>query len=112
MRRALPMLPMMVGVLSASAFLACSPRNADVVYRADEGAPQGWHQQQQPQQQPQQQQQQPQQQPQAWGQGGGATFARYARMDRATCEQELVRRGVPFARAAETPGVLAPVRLR
>jgi len=37
-------------------------------------------------------------------------FLTYARMDRATCEGELARRQVPFARAAETPGVMAPVR--
>lgn len=33
-------------------------------------------------------------------------------MDRATCEGELTRRNVAFVRGAETPGVLAPVRLR
>lgn len=37
-------------------------------------------------------------------------YLTYARMDRATCEGELARRQVPFARAAETPGVMAPVR--
>jgi len=37
---------------------------------------------------------------------------RYAAMDRASCEAELVRRRVPFVRAEETPGVLAPVRLQ
>jgi len=40
---------------------------------------------------------------------------RYAAMDRATCEAELQRRAVPFARAEDSflgEGVLAPVRLR
>jgi hypothetical protein len=37
---------------------------------------------------------------------------RYSRLDRDTCEAELVRRNVPFARGEPTEGVLAPVRLR
>lgn len=37
--------------------------------------------------------------------------ARYASLDRAACEAELVRRRVPFERVAEARGVLAPVRL-
>lgn len=45
-------------------------------------------------------------------QPSGATFGRYARMDRATCEAELARRAVPAIRGEETPGVLAPIRLR
>jgi hypothetical protein len=36
---------------------------------------------------------------------------RYARLDRARCEEELARRSVPFARVEDAPGVLAPVRL-
>ena len=40
------------------------------------------------------------------------TFARYVRMDRATCEVELARRSIAFVRGEETPGVLAPIRLR
>ncbi|MBX3193303.1 MAG: extensin family protein [Labilithrix sp.] len=40
------------------------------------------------------------------------TFASYARLDRLSCEAELGRRGIAWARANETPGVLAPVRLR
>jgi hypothetical protein len=36
----------------------------------------------------------------------------YARLDRAGCEAELGRRAIPFARAADTPNVLAPVRLQ
>jgi hypothetical protein len=36
---------------------------------------------------------------------------RYARLDRAACEAELVRRHIPFQRVAEARGVLAPVRL-
>jgi hypothetical protein len=36
----------------------------------------------------------------------------YAGLDRAACEAELVRRAIPFARAVETPNVLAPVRLQ
>lgn len=43
---------------------------------------------------------------------GGPTFARYGRMDRATCEAELARRAIPAIRGEETPGVLAPIRLR
>jgi hypothetical protein len=37
---------------------------------------------------------------------------RYAALDTATCEAELVRRGVPFARGEATAGVMAPERLR
>ena len=37
---------------------------------------------------------------------------RYAALDAASCEAELGRREVPFVRAAATPGVLDPVRLR
>jgi hypothetical protein len=37
---------------------------------------------------------------------------RYAALDAAACEAELVRRAVPFARGEPTPGVLAPERLR
>ncbi|MGH7296771.1 MAG: extensin family protein [Polyangiaceae bacterium] len=37
---------------------------------------------------------------------------RYAALDAATCEAELTRRGVPFARAEATDGVMAPERLR
>jgi hypothetical protein len=37
---------------------------------------------------------------------------RYAALDTATCEAELVRRGVPFARGEATQGVMAPERLR
>jgi hypothetical protein len=57
----------------------------------------------------------------AWGMPAAATSApalaeetpasRYARLDRAACETELERRGVPFARVAQARGVLAPVRL-
>jgi hypothetical protein len=36
---------------------------------------------------------------------------RYGRLDRASCEAELARRGVPFTRVAQAHGVLAPVRL-
>lgn len=36
---------------------------------------------------------------------------RYARLDPASCEGELGRRGVPFAPVDEARGVLAPVRL-
>ncbi|HEY8039624.1 MAG TPA: hypothetical protein VIF15_07510, partial [Polyangiaceae bacterium] len=36
---------------------------------------------------------------------------RYARLDRGTCQAELLRRHVPFARVDEARGVLAPVRL-
>ena len=36
---------------------------------------------------------------------------RYGRLDRATCEAELGRRGIPFTRVGEARGVLAPVRL-
>jgi hypothetical protein len=35
----------------------------------------------------------------------------YAALDRAACEAELTRRGVPFSRVDEARGVLAPVRL-
>ena len=41
-----------------------------------------------------------------------APALRYGRFDRATCEAELERRGVPFSRVDEARGVLAPVRLR
>jgi len=41
-----------------------------------------------------------------------APNVRYAAMDGATCEAELARRKIPFVRAEDTPGVLAPVRLR
>jgi hypothetical protein len=37
---------------------------------------------------------------------------RYAQLDRAGCESELARRGVPFSRVDEARGVLAPVRLK
>lgn len=37
--------------------------------------------------------------------------SRYASLDRATCEAELRRRGVPFSRVEEARGVVAPVRL-
>jgi hypothetical protein len=37
---------------------------------------------------------------------------RYAALDGATCEAELVRRGVPFVRGEATEGVLIPERLR
>lgn len=40
-----------------------------------------------------------------------APAVRYGEMDRATCEAELGRRGVPFAPVDEARGVLAPVRL-
>ncbi len=36
----------------------------------------------------------------------------YAALDRVACEAELTRRAVPFTRAADTPNVLAPVRLQ
>jgi len=36
---------------------------------------------------------------------------RYSRLDRAGCEDELARRGIPFSRVDEARGVLAPVRL-
>jgi len=36
---------------------------------------------------------------------------RYGRLDRATCETELVRRQIPFHAVADARGVLAPVRL-
>ena len=41
-----------------------------------------------------------------------APALRYGRLDRATCENELERRGIPFSRVDEARGVLAPVRLR
>jgi len=41
-----------------------------------------------------------------------APALRYGRLDRATCEAELERRAIPFARVDEARGVLAPVRLR
>lgn len=37
--------------------------------------------------------------------------ARYARLDRGTCEAELHRRRIPFVPVAQARGVLAPVRL-
>jgi hypothetical protein len=37
---------------------------------------------------------------------------RYAALDGRTCEAELTRRGVPFARGEATEGVAIPVRLR
>ncbi|HEX8790272.1 MAG TPA: extensin family protein [Polyangiaceae bacterium] len=42
---------------------------------------------------------------------GTAPAVQYGEMDRATCEAELGRRGVPFAPVDEARGVLAPVRL-
>ncbi len=36
---------------------------------------------------------------------------RYAQLDKAACEAELGRRGIPWAPAAESRGVLAPLRL-
>jgi hypothetical protein len=39
------------------------------------------------------------------------TSARYAALDRGSCEGELVRRRIPFERVAEARGVLAPVRV-
>jgi len=36
---------------------------------------------------------------------------RYAQLDRATCEAELGRRGIPWTPAGESRGVLAPLRL-
>jgi hypothetical protein len=36
---------------------------------------------------------------------------RYGRLDRATCQSELERRGIPFTPVSEARGVLAPVRL-
>src|ERR1700688_261599 len=41
-----------------------------------------------------------------------APALRYGRLDRVACENELERRGIPFARVDEARGVLAPVRLR
>jgi len=41
-----------------------------------------------------------------------APALRYGRLDRVACENELERRGVPFARVDEARGVLAPVRLQ
>jgi hypothetical protein len=43
---------------------------------------------------------------------GVSPALRYGRLDRVTCENELERRGIPFARVDEARGVLAPVRLR
>jgi hypothetical protein len=42
---------------------------------------------------------------------GEAPALRYGRLDRPSCETELQRRGIPFARVEEARGVLAPVRL-
>jgi hypothetical protein len=42
---------------------------------------------------------------------GDAPSMRYAAMDQATCEAELIRRRVPFTRGEPMAGVLAPVRL-
>jgi hypothetical protein len=41
----------------------------------------------------------------------GEPAERYGQLDRAACESELARRGVPFSRVDEARGVLAPVRL-
>lgn len=54
--------------------------------------------------------QQPAPQPVAPPPTNAPAFMTYGRMDRFSCENELARRQVPFARAAETPGVLAPIR--
>lgn len=54
--------------------------------------------------------QQPGPQPAAPTPTNAPAFMTYARLDRLSCESELARRQVPFARAAETPGVLAPIR--
>src|SRR5580704_428473 len=40
-----------------------------------------------------------------------APAQRYAKLDRASCEAELARRGVAFTRVEGAPGVLEPVRL-
>src|SRR5258708_26287071 len=42
---------------------------------------------------------------------GQAPAKRYARLDRARCEAELARRGIPFAHVDDARGILAPVRL-
>jgi hypothetical protein len=41
----------------------------------------------------------------------GSPVLGYAALDRDACEEALKRRGVPFARAEDTAGVRAPVRL-
>ncbi|HSO37433.1 MAG TPA: extensin family protein [Labilithrix sp.] len=41
----------------------------------------------------------------------GSPVLGYAALDRDACERELNRRGIAFARAEDTPGVRAPVRL-
>lgn len=43
---------------------------------------------------------------------GTAPAVRYAAMDKATCEDELARRGASFDRVDEARGVVAPIRLR
>lgn len=43
---------------------------------------------------------------------GTPAATKYAAMDRASCEAELVRRKIPFERVGETRGVIAPLRLK
>jgi len=45
------------------------------------------------------------------GSAANAPAVRYAQLDRGTCEAELRRRGIGFARVDAAKGVLAPVRL-
>jgi hypothetical protein len=41
----------------------------------------------------------------------GSPVLGYATLDRDACERELTKRGIAFARAEDTPGVRAPVRI-